>query len=76
MTATQACMFEPQGHDLALLVCRHTADGDTALRRAANLQDSFLPSAASIYARLADDAFERAAVCESALHFERLAGLV
>lgn len=75
MTATQADMFEPQGPDLALLVCRHNADGDTAMRRPANLQDSFLPSAASIYARQADCAFERAAVCESALQFECLAGL-
>ena len=74
--AEQLQMFEPQGEILASLTVKHLQTSESEHRIAANLMASGLIHAASSRAAIAHKALEQACVCETALQFERLAGLI
>ena len=72
----QLSMFEPQGETLALLVATHQFTSVSERKRAANLVCSGFASAATARFSMASEAEQMAFVCEMALQFEQLAGLV
>ena len=77
MTAPdQLQMFEPEGDVLAKLTAKHLQTSESENRIAANLIMSGLINAAAFRTANAQKALEQACVCETALQFERLAGLV
>lgn len=69
-------MFEPSGAELVLLVSTHLRAADVAKRRADNLAHRLFFNASRCYEHHAAEALEKATVCEIALQFEELAGLV
>ena len=75
MSTNQLSMFEPEGKQLAKLVIVHVACYEFERRKSINLEDAGYISAAVASANNADEAWDRAAVCETALQFEQLAGL-
>lgn len=73
--AAQLQMFEPEGGKLAELVAQHTKNAQFEEKRSELLQLSGYTSAALMCSRAANECYELAAVCETALQFEQLAGL-
>lgn len=71
----QLSMFEPQGAELPLLSARHANKAQGLLRAAENMQARGLVGVASALAKLGHAALDDAFTCETALQFERLAGL-
>lgn len=71
----QLSMFEPEGVQLAKLVSVHFGTYEFERRKSINLEEAGYFSTAVACANAADAAWLRAAVCESALQFEQLAGL-
>lgn len=76
MSAEQLSIFEPTGNQLASLATYHLRTFEHESKVAANLAISGFASASQSRHVLACAAFERAMVCEIALQFETLAGLV
>lgn len=76
MSAQQLSMFEPEGAVLGQLVARHQRNADFEIRRAENLKTAGYLSASAASLRSAEELYELAAVCEMALQFEQLAGLL
>ena len=75
MSAVQLTMFEPEGPVLAALVATHLKNAEFETRRAENLQTLGYMAAASASRRSSTELLELAAICETALLFEHLAGL-
>ncbi len=75
-TVDQLQMFEPQGETLASLTAKHLQMSESEHRIAQNLMISGLTNVAALRTAAAQKALEQACVCETALQFERLAGLV
>lgn len=71
----QLSMFEPAGDELASLALRHWSKAASLRVSATNLAARGCEASAAVYTRLADGSLSQALVCESALQFERLAGL-
>lgn len=76
MKAEQLSMFEPRGHQLAELVRIHTKNCAFDRVVALNLVCAGFSSAAQVRATAAAESEQKAFVCEIALQFEQLAGLV
>ena len=75
MSASQLTMFEPEGSTLAQLVATHQRNAEFEQRRAENLAAAGYLAAAATSRRSSDELRELAAVCETALQLEQLAGL-
>jgi hypothetical protein len=76
MKAEQLSMFEPRGKDLASLASVHLRTFEHESKVAGNLAISGFTAASQSRHAMACAAYERAIVCETALQFEILAGLV
>ncbi|MDO8717560.1 MAG: hypothetical protein Q7K20_01055 [Polaromonas sp.] len=76
MAADQFSMFEPRGKDLASLASFHLRTFEHEFKVAGNLAMSGFAAASKSRDDMANAAFDRALVCEMALQFELLAGLV
>jgi hypothetical protein len=76
MVAEQLSMFEPRGKDLASLANVHLRTFEHESKVADNLAISGFTAASQSRHAMACAAYERAIICEIALQFETLAGLV